>query len=134
MATTTKATTTRKPATKAITTKTPKVETAPEAVAAPALPAEELAAILAADKNAPTALHENMAAWLAAAGVEADLNTIKLVCALRHTFQKSETNQSDLVNRRNAAEAKLQDKARKAAERAQKAAERAAELAAKAAK
>lgn len=123
------ATTTNTTARKTATTKaTPKPETTP------ALPAEELAAITAAAKNAPSELHKNMVAWLANAGVEADLETVKLVCALRHTFQKSETNQTDLVNRRSAAEAKLQDRAKKAAERAEKAMARAAELAAAAAK
>lgn len=96
------------------------------------LPEEELNAIQAAAKNAPTEVHKNMVAWLAEAGVEADLETIKLAFALRHAFQKSETNQKHLVNRKSAAEAKLQERAEKAAERAKKAMERAEKLAAEA--
>lgn len=98
--------------------------------ATPALPEAETKAIAAAVANDPTPVHENMVAWLAAAGVVADLETVKLAFALRHVFQKSETNQNDLVNRRSAAEAKLQEQAVKAAERAKKAMERAEKLAA----
>lgn len=129
---TTKATTAPKATeTKATAAKAPKVETTTTAPN-PALPTAEADAILAAANNAPSQLHKNMQAWLAEAGVEADLETVKLVCALRHTFQKSETNQSHLVDRKSAAEAKLQEKATKAQERLAKA-QAAADAAAKAA-
>lgn len=93
------------------------------------LPEAELQAIQSAAKNAPTEVHKNMVAWLAEAGVEADLETVKLAFALRHVFQKSETNQKHLTDRKSAAEAKLQERAAKAAERAKKAMEKAAKLA-----
>lgn len=98
--------------------------------ATPVLPESEAKAIASAVKNQPTAVHENMVAWLAAAGVVADLETVKLAFALRHVFQKSEMNQNDLVNRKSAAESKLQERAVAAAERAKKAMERAEKLAA----
>lgn len=111
------------------------VETAPLeqvqiSAATAALPEAEAKAIASAVKNQPTAVHENMVAWLASAGVVADLETVKLAFALRHVFQKSEMNQNDLVNRKSAAESKLQERAVAAAERAKKAMERAEKLAA----
>lgn len=114
---------TRKPATKKATKAPVQTETYTD------LPEAELQAIQSAAKNAPTEVHKNMVAWLAEAGVEADLETIKLAFALRHTFQKSEMNQKHLTDRKSAAEAKLQERAQKAAERAQKAMEKANKLA-----
>jgi len=129
---------TKAPARKTSTAKSAPAKTTPakKTTKAPAqtetytdLPEAELQAIQSAAKNAPTEVHKNMVAWLAEAGVEADLETVKLAFALRHTFQKSEMNQQHLSNRKSAAEAKLQERAEKAAERAKKAMEKAAKLA-----
>lgn len=130
---TTKATT---PATASATTKatTKATKPSPKETTMPTLPAEELKSIATAKDNAATDVQRNFVAWLEQAGVEGvDIESVKLAFSLRHVFQKSETNQNHLADRRNGAEAKLQARAEAAAERAKKAMEKAEELKAKAA-
>lgn len=106
-------------------------EEAPKTVAAQQ--SADAKAVATANAKKPSELHENFKAWLEANGAEnVDLETVKLVCSLRHTFQKSEANQAHLANRKSAAEAKLQERATKAAARAAELAKKADELAKKA--
>lgn len=84
--------------------------------------------------KAPSELHQNMKAWLEAAGAtNVDLETVKLVCSLRHNFQRSEANQTHLESRRTAAQDKAAAQIAAAESRAKKAADKAAALKAKAA-
>lgn len=92
-------------------------------------------AIETAAKKEASDLHRNFQAWLESAeGVVVDLETVKMVCALRHTFQKSETNQAHLSNRRTAAEEKAIAQAKAAEEKAAKAMAKAKAMQAKLAK
>lgn len=94
-------------------------------------PKTELVNKAVADRK-PTPLHENMAKWLTeTTGYEADLKTVQLVASLRLKFQQSEINQNDLKARREAAEKRLEERARRAHERNEAAAKKAEELAAK---
>jgi hypothetical protein len=52
----------------------------------------------------PTDLHRNFAKWLKDnTGVDVDLKTVQLACAMRMDFQRSEDNQADLAARKAAA-------------------------------
>lgn len=129
------------------TTKAPKAA-APKApkTSKPATPApapkesamkneQDTKSVATAAAKAPSDLHKNFQEWLEANGFEnVDLETVKMVCALRHTFQRSEANQQHLGNRRNEAEAKKIAQAQKAKERAEKAMAKAKDLEKKLAK
>lgn len=91
---------------------------APKVVATP----DEIESIRTANGKAPSELHKNFQTWLEAAGVDdLDLETIKLVCALRHTFQKSQFNQDHLEGRKEAADKKAEARILAAKLRAEKA-------------
>lgn len=81
----------------------------------------------------PSQLHKNMAEWLTntTGYQDVDLKTVQLVASLRSKFQRSDMNQADLAARREAAEAALAERAKRAHERNEKAQAKAAELAAK---
>lgn len=72
----------------------------------------------------PSDLHRNMAAWIKAeTGYEPDLKTVQIVCALRHTYQKSDANQKHLADRKTASASKAEERKAARLARLQKQAE-----------
>ena len=111
--TTTKAVPAQRKATPAKTT-TKTAAKAPAKKAAAPVDEHDLTYFVA---KTPSELHVNMAKWIEdQVGYTPDLKTVQIVCALRHTFQRSEANQNHLQNRRTSAQ-----QAKKAAEAARKA-------------